>query len=200
MNTQGYLKGTVEGYLKGLSERSIVPGGGSASALAAALGAGLNLMVMNYSIEPGGSGCAPQGFSPARERQQESLERLSMLVDEDCGVFQKLMEALSAKRDAQKEYIAAAEVPMEICRECAVSIKISVHLLEGANRKLITDVGCAAHVLKAAFSSARLNVEVNLKCIEDRSFVENTGKELETIKKEIDSASGKIEDGLGKRE
>jgi formiminotetrahydrofolate cyclodeaminase len=195
---QNYLRSTIEEYLRVLSERKIIPGGGSASALVAALGAGLNLMVINYSMGGASSGKAPRELSSARQRQQKSLDRLSLLVDEDCKAFQELMEALSSKRDAQKEYIVAAAVPTEICRECNTSIGITAHLAQNANRKLMTDIGCAAYILKAAFHSARLNVEVNLKHIGDRLLVESTEKELDTIEKEIDIADGRVRDGLKK--
>lgn len=190
---QDYLRGTVEEYLKGLSERSIVPGGGSASALAAALGAGLNLMVMNYSIKPGDFGEAAQELLSVRERQRKSMDRLSLLVDEDCKAFRELMEALQAGHGTEKEYIIAAAVPMETCRECGVSMDITAYLAEKANKKLMTDVGCAAHILKAAFHSARLNAEINLKYVKDRSFIEKAEEELKAIRKEIDIADDKID-------
>jgi len=196
---QDYLQGTVEKYLKGLSERSIVPGGGSASALTAALGAGLNLMVISYSIKPGASREAAQGLLSARERQQKSMDRLSLLVDEDCKAFRELMEALQAGHDTEKEYIIAAAVPMETCRECGISMDITAYLAGKANEKLMTDVGCAAHILKAAFYSARLNAEVNLEHIKDRSFVEKAGKELKAMGKEMDIADHKVNTALKKR-
>lgn len=192
MDASMFMQETVEQYLRDLSKRGIVPGGGSASALTAALGAALNLMVINYSMKEDDPERATKALLAARKRQQESLDHLSLLVDEDCGVFRDLMAALAAKQDAQKEYIAAATVPMKICRECHISLDIADHLLESANRKLLSDVGCAAHMLSAAFSSAELNVEINLRHIEDRAFVENTKKILEGMKKDIDHTAGGI--------
>ncbi|MFH1552427.1 MAG: cyclodeaminase/cyclohydrolase family protein [Candidatus Omnitrophota bacterium] len=192
---QLFLQGNIKEYLKELSERKIVPGGGSASALTAALGAGLNLMVINYSIKSDSDELA-QGLLEDRQSQQESLDHLSLLVDEDCKAFRELKEALLSKPDAQKEYIAAAMVPMKICRECHKSMEITARLLDSANRNLLTDVGCASHILKAAFCSAQLNVEINLKYIKDRSFVEDTEDKLKTMIKGIDRAASKVESGL----
>ena len=190
MNAQEYLKGTMERYLGELSARSITPGGGSAAALTAALGAALNLMVINYSIKDGEE--VPEVLQAARERQQESLEHLSGLIDEDCRVFRKLMDTLSKKQDAQKEYIAAATVPMKICREAHISMDITDHLIDNANRKLISDVGCAAQILNSAFYAAQLNVRINLGQVKDASFVKNADKALKTMYKDMEDADIRI--------
>ncbi|MEA3489659.1 MAG: cyclodeaminase/cyclohydrolase family protein [Candidatus Omnitrophota bacterium] len=186
MGEKPFLQATVEQYLRELSQRSIVPGGGSVSALAAALGAGLNLMVINYSADHNSPEKATRAFSAARKRQEESLEHLSRLIDEDCKVFRELMDALAEKRDAQKEYKAAASVPMRICRECHISMHISEHLLENANRNLLTDIGCAVRILKAAYYSAELNAAINLGHIRDTSFAESTVKILRGMRKDIE--------------
>ena len=189
MEKQDYLRGTVEKYLKELSERRIVPGGGSASALTAALGAGLNLMVINYSVKNEDESPV---LSAARKEQQDSLERLSAFIDEDCAAFRALMEAVRSKSGAQKEFMAAAEIPMKICHECRASMNIVARFQEEASRTLLTDVGCAVNMLKAAFYSAELNVKVNLKHIKDGPFVENAGNTLKTLKEEIDRTSEDI--------
>jgi formiminotetrahydrofolate cyclodeaminase len=179
-----YANNSLEEYLKDLAARSITPGGGSASALTAAIGASLNLMVINYSIKQGKE--TYEGLVSAKQRQQESLDHLSSLVDEDCNVFRELMEALSSKRDADKEYMAAATVPMKICREAHISMEITSYLADNANRKLISDVGCAAHILKSAFYAAQLNVQINLRWIKDVNFIESAENALRTMRKDIE--------------
>ncbi|MFH1798344.1 MAG: cyclodeaminase/cyclohydrolase family protein [Candidatus Omnitrophota bacterium] len=179
-----FLKSSIEEYLKNLSRRSMVPGGGSAAALTAAIGAGLNLMVINYSLRP--------ELTEMKKLQEESLKRLSFLIDEDCRAFQRLMEALSLKRKAQAEYVAAAGVPIEICTQAHESMRVSECLLEHANKNLITDVGCAAWIIKAAFYSAELNVNINLKHVEDHFFVKSSQKLLDTMREEIEQAHEKI--------
>ena len=46
-----YTKGSIETYLNDLAARKSSPGGGSAAALQAAIGAGLISMVANYTID-----------------------------------------------------------------------------------------------------------------------------------------------------
>ncbi|MBD3426134.1 MAG: hypothetical protein GF409_02765 [Candidatus Omnitrophica bacterium] len=191
MKEGGYLKSTIQDYLEKLSGRVKVPGGGSSAALTAAVGAGLNLMVINYSDkEQQGD---TEGMDAARQRQQESLDRLSEMVDKDCEVFAELMAKLSAKQDAQSEFAAAAKVPMDICREAHISMDISSYLSDNGNPRLISDVGCSAQFLKSAFYAAQINVRVNLKYITDIAFCENAEKALATMRKDIDTLCAKID-------
>jgi formiminotetrahydrofolate cyclodeaminase len=194
--SETHLKGALDKYLSELSGRSITPGGGSAAALTAALGVGLNLMVLNYSIKETEDASSASEILTIREEQKKSLENLSILIDEDCRVFKELMKALSSGGDAENEYKAAASVPMDICTECSTSIEATSFLAESGNKNLITDVGGAASILKAAFNSARLNVEINLKNINDGSFVENANKTLSEAEERIEKAYSKIESSV----
>jgi len=45
-----YLNGSIKEYLKDLAARKPAPGGGSAAALSAAVGASLISMVANYTV------------------------------------------------------------------------------------------------------------------------------------------------------
>jgi formiminotetrahydrofolate cyclodeaminase len=193
-----YLKGSIDRYLSELSGRSITPGGGSAAALTAALGAGLNLMVLNYSAKVGQDTrddiSKVSGF---RERQEKSLKKLSSLIDEDCKAFKDLMNVLSSGKDAQAKYRAAALVPLDVCGECRVSMEVTAFLSESGNKNLITDVGGAADTLKAAFNSARLNAEINLNEINDRAFVEDAVKMLSETAESIDREYKKVQSRVG---
>ena len=51
---------------------------------------------------------------------------------------------------------------------------------------LITDVGCGAELLKAAFNSGAFNCEINLNGIEDQPFVKKEKSVLEVLKKGVE--------------
>ncbi len=190
MDADKYLQGSLRKYIEDLSSRKMTPGGGSAAAVSAALGAALNLMVINYSSKKGETLNAE--LLVLQTKQAEKLKRLSSLIDEDCRVFRELMDAISAGGGAQKEYIAAAGVPMDVCTECCLSIEVSMVLLCNSNRNLLTDIGCAANVLLGAFSSAELNVKINLARVEDSDIVEGMTGKLERLRKDIHGAVDEI--------
>jgi len=187
-----YLHGTLDKYLQDLSARKIIPGGGSAAAVAAALGAGLNLMVINYSIKKDSAGVEDKGLIVLKAKQEEFLNRISALIDEDCRVFSDLMKSLSSGEDAEGKYAQAAAVPMDVCRECCATMEIATVLLENCSKNLLTDVGCAGHILKAAFRSAELNVFINLKHIKDKGFVQKAREELDRMRGRIEGMAAEI--------
>jgi len=62
-------------------------------------------------------------------------------------------------------------------------------LLEKGNRNLVSDVGCGTLFLESAFLAGRMNVEINLKYIKDKKFVDALVKQLDGMEKEIKNAS-----------
>lgn len=181
-----YLRQPVEKYLKTLASRTIAPGGGSASAVEAALGVALNLMVIEFSLKDSTPKELKRTFLGARKMQEKSLGVLVKLADKDSEAFTRLMKALSAGKPARKAYIEAASAPLDVCKECLVSMQMTGMLLEKGNKHLITDVGCAARMLSSAFHSARLNVLVNLKYM-GGAFAIKAAKELDAMSKYVDS-------------
>ena len=193
-----YLTGSIQKYLEELSSKTTAPGGGSASAVVAALGAGLNLMVINYSIKKDSTHSIQSEFVVLKEKQTASWKKLSELIDEDCRVFRELMDAIASGSAKQDKYIAAASIPVEICRESAISLEVTALLMEDSNKNLLTDVGSAAHMLDAAFASAALNVYVNLKHIKDKDFVSQAVKELKQMESIVSGTAKEIRERVKK--
>jgi len=187
-----HINDPIREYLKELSARKITPGGGSAAATVAAIGAALNLMVVNYSMKEDTTYGGQNEFVVLKEKQIASIKRLSDLIDEDCRVFRELMRSFKGGKGEQGKYMAAANIPMQVCRECVTSLEVTSLLLEDCNKNLLTDVGSAAHILNAAFFSADLNVRVNLKYIEDKNFVANSSEELDRMRTIIGDVAKEI--------
>jgi len=184
---KNYFSGTIEEYLENLSGKSAVPGGGSAAALSAAIGSALNLMVIEFSLKKGSLPGDDEALLKRKESdERQNLQLAKLLIDEDCKVFSLLRKAISEKKsERESEYIAAAKVPLEICRLACRSLNLAGYLSENANKNLITDVECAAHMLRAAFFSAKVNVEINLKYIKDEKFSKEVKTELEQLEQKL---------------
>ena len=186
-----YIRKAMNDYLKELSARTIVPGGGSASAASAALGVSLNLMVINFSLKPSLPRAAKRMLLEAKKDQERRLGSLMELVDEDCAAFSALMKAFSAGRAARKAYMRAAAVPLEVCRECRSSMAVTRMLLGKGNKNLLTDVGASAHMLVAAFHSAKLNVLVNLKYM-GGAYAQKAARELSAMERYMESSGALV--------
>jgi methenyltetrahydrofolate cyclohydrolase len=185
---------TVEGYIRELSSRKMVPGGGSVSALGAALGAGLNLMVINYTFDPSRDSESAREMILLKEKQARIMESMTSLIDEDCEVFASLMLALKEETSALEKYKAAAEVPIKVCRGVRESMAIAVQIAGAAKKGIASDVVCAAHMLRGAFYSARVNVNINLEHIQDELFAQEIKDELLAMSDDMETMLKKIEE------
>ena len=191
-----YKNKKLSSYLEDLADSKITPGGGSASSLTGAIGAALNLMVINFTASSAGDEVTSRELIVLKEEQLKCMEKLTSLVDEDCKVFRSLMAALKEKKDVQEEYKEAAKVPLEICREVRTSIAITNELVGIAKKTIASDIGCAASILKSAFHAASINVKINLKYIQDTDFTKEAEEELILMQNEVEGMEKEVQDSL----
>ncbi len=191
-----YRKVAVGDYVAKIASRTVSPGGGSAAALAAALGAALNLMVINFGIPTSAEGEVPEELIKLKGRQEAFLEDALRLMNEDCAVFKDLMDAISARNATPRHYRAAALVPMEICRTACESMKIAWSTLSLVRGSITGDIECSRGMLLSAFSSASLNVAMNLKGMASGEEANGMEKELQLLGDDIRRVSRDIEDEL----
>lgn len=181
-----YKTESIEKYLNDLAAKLPAPGGGSAAAMSAALGASLISMVVNFTL---GKPKYAQFENELKKILDES-ERLRLefldLVDKDVEAYKS------------KDLRNALDIPFMVCRLCSEGIKLCPSLIEKGNVNLISDVAVAAVMLEAAFSSAYFNVEINLKSIADKELSKGIRKELKVKGKLIKKLRIQTEVRVGK--
>ena len=173
-----YIKGSIETYLNDLAARKPSPGGGSAAALNAAIGAALMSMAANYS----------EGAQDILKKTENARNRLQDLIDADVEAYGKLSRAMKECKDPVKldsYYREAAKPPYEVCKISAECLKLCKELAERANKNLITDVAIAAISLEGAFFAAKYNVYINLRYIKDVDFIGEMHKVLQPLEEEL---------------
>lgn len=155
-------------YTRVLSLKIPAPGGGSAAALTAALGAALLSMAANYSLGKTLSRPNKQKIKGARKQSEQLRKRFLALVDLDAKAYLNVVKTRKAclpGRQAAARRIAArrkaAEVPLEVCKLCYKAVQLSPTLVRYGNKYLVSDVKVALELLLAAFNAARINVEIN---------------------------------------
>ncbi|MDH5661672.1 MAG: cyclodeaminase/cyclohydrolase family protein [Elusimicrobiota bacterium] len=189
---ENYRSERLEKYLDDLAARLPAPGGGSVVALVGALGVGLLSMVSNFTLGKEKYKKSEEEIKNILERSEDLRERLTGLVDEDIRVYNKVSGAYKLPRTTDKEKEArsraiekackeALTVPMEAARCCCEGLEIAGRLVEIGNVRLVSDVGVAAGLLEAALKGAELNVNINLKLIEDKNFVEEKKKVISSL-------------------
>jgi len=161
-----YKDGSLKNYLDDLAARLPAPGGGSAAALAAALGASLISMVANFTIG-----------KPKYAQYEQELKNILGKSEQLRGEFLNLVDADVAAYKS-KNIREALDVPLKVCRLCVEAVQLCPDLIQKGNTNLISDVACAAVFLESAFASARYNVDINLKSLGDETLAKNLKKEL----------------------
>lgn len=153
---------TVKEYLERLSSREPVPGGGSAAALVASLGAALLSMATNYSIGKKKTKAHNARMQKSLAKSEKIRKRLLELVDLDARAYLAIVKSKNKSAAAKKAaFKKARQVPLEVCRLCYQAVDIAPLLIVKGNPHLASDVKAAVEMLEAAFNSAMTMVEAN---------------------------------------
>ena len=154
---------TLSAYLEQMSSREPVPGGGSAAALTAALGAGLISMVTRFSIGRKANTQAVEKRLANILRTSEAMrKRLLVLTTLDSQAYLKIVAARNLDARARKKAArGAAAVGKEVCRLCYKAVDLTSFLAAKGNPHLMSDIEVALELLKAAFNASMVMVQVN---------------------------------------
>ena len=173
MSSPSLAELTVRDLTERLASRAPVPGGGSASALAGALGAALVEMVCELTV---GKPEYEDVDAVARQISASAGElRGSLLAaaEEDAAAYLDVVAARRLPRDGDEERaarkaaigeasVAATEVPLRVARLATEVLELAASIASVGNRNAVSDAGAAALLAAAAARGAALNVRINL--------------------------------------
>ena len=168
-----YKDGSLAKYLEDLAKKMPAPGGGSASAMAAALGASLLSMVINFTLGKPKYALYEKELATALQDTERLRLEFLRLVDEDAAAY------------SSKDIERSLEVPLSICRLCNEAALMCPAICQKGNVNLISDVAVAIDLIEAAFQGAYWNVDINLKILNDRARAAIIRQELDGYKKSI---------------
>jgi methenyltetrahydrofolate cyclohydrolase len=194
---------TLAAFIERLASADPTPGGGSASAAAASLGAALVAMVAQLSLD------RPR-YAPYAATHQQALStatrlraRFLELADEDASAY----GAFGAARKLPKETVdeqaaregairtaarAAADVPMDMVRACHALIAEVEALAGRSNLNAASDLDVAALLTSAAARGAAANVLINLPSVGDDAYTGMATAEVEGYLHDIDHITAQV--------
>jgi formiminotetrahydrofolate cyclodeaminase len=171
---------TLDQFVGRLASSDPVPGGGSASAIAGGVAAGLVAMVA--ALSDGRPRYAEHTALHARARDLAArlADRLLTLADEDAAAYAAFATALKLPRESDAEMTArtaavraaarvAAEVPLRCVEACLAVVTAAEALAGRSNANASSDLGVAALLGEAAAWGAAANVLVNVPSIGDEA-------------------------------
>jgi glutamate formiminotransferase/formiminotetrahydrofolate cyclodeaminase len=183
---------TVRSFVELVGARTSTPGGGSVSALIAALGAALGSMVgwMTYGRR------RFEAQDPTMRRLipplREAMERLLPMVDRDTRAFDAYMAAMrmpqdddelrAARQRAMQEGLkAAVQVPLEVMRLADGAWDAMVEMASHGNMASRSDLEVGAKALEAGIWGSARNVAINLPGIDDEAYRERVSSEANAL-------------------
>ena len=178
----------VARFLEALSSPHPTPGGGTASAIAGAMGTSLLVMVTGLAKSKNNTDEEKAALARARECLTPITAHLARLADADAQAFDRVMEAYRLPKTTDDEKAArtraiqgalqgATTVPLDTLRACADALAQARVVAEHGNRSAASDAGVAIGLLRAAADGAQANVQANLDSIKDETFKAGTGAE-----------------------
>jgi formiminotetrahydrofolate cyclodeaminase len=169
-----------------------VPGGGSASALAGAIGVSLLIMVADMAKTRTGVPEETADLADAAARLRPRREELEELIDRDSEAYSaviaayKMAKTTEAEKETRRQAIQVAmteatEVPLETMRVCQQALVGAVVVAKAGNPNAKSDVGVAIELLTSGLRGGRMNVDVNLASLSDDAYVKRVATERDAL-------------------
>jgi formiminotetrahydrofolate cyclodeaminase len=182
-----------------------VPGGGSASALAGALGVSLLLMVTAMPKTRTGTAEETADLADAASRLRPRRDELAALIDADSEAYAAVVAAyrLPKRTDDEKQARGAAiqeamtgatEVPLETMRVCQQALRGAAIVAQAGNPNAKSDVGVAIELLLAGLRGARMNVDINLGGLSDGAYVARVMTERDALQADAEADAARARD------
>jgi formiminotetrahydrofolate cyclodeaminase len=190
--------------LAAFSSPDPTPGGGSASALASAVGASLLMMVAALEKTRNGSDDDRAALASMSTALADIREQLTAAIDSDTAAYDQVMSAYklpkatpdeqrARKAAIQRAMRGATDVPLTVMRLSARACERAATIAAHGHRAAASDIGVAVALLRAGLHGAGLNVEINLGSLVDAAYVEATRAEAARLAARAAQAAGEAD-------
>ncbi len=200
---------TIETFLEQLAARVPAPGGGATAALHAAQAAALVAMVARYSDSAKYAEHAEEITTITATADRLRQNALG-LAEEDAAAFTAVTEAYRLPKGTAEEaasrsaaigraLVAAAQVPAIVVAVAEQVLGLAEQILPIGNRNVVSDVAAAAEAARAAATTARVNVEINLGGISDPAIWGELAAVVDTVDDLVlraEKVTAAVRDGL----
>ncbi|WP_042354889.1 cyclodeaminase/cyclohydrolase family protein [Bacillus rubiinfantis] len=172
---------TITDFVAKLGSDEPAPGGGSASALAAAVGAALTRMVCELTIGKKKYAEFDEEMKPVLSSMKELTDKLLNAIDADTEAFNKVSAVFTMPKetDEDKEKRKAAmqealqyatQVPYHTMELILEGLELTAKAIGKSNTNAASDLGVAALTMKSGLYGSWLNVLINIGGVKDEQF------------------------------
>jgi formiminotetrahydrofolate cyclodeaminase len=199
---------TVRDFLGALAGAEPTPGGGTAAAIAGAMGASLLMMVAGLNRTRGNTDEERAALADVRDRLAPLAEALVRAADRDAEAFDAVMAAYRRPKSTDDEKAArkaaiaeamrgATDMPLETLRLAAAALDLGETVARLGNTSAASDAGVGAGLLAAAAEGAAANVRINLDSAGDEAYRRAAGSEMEALVARAADAARRTRAALG---
>ncbi len=193
----------VTEFVDELASDSPAPGGGSVSALASALAAGLTNMVGVLTYGKKDYQDYWEEVESISNQAQALKDTFLFLVDEDTRSFNNVMASMRLPRESpeqqtdrlkalQEATLYSAQIPLKVMRHSLEIMKLAARIAEIGNQNSLSDVGVAVLQARAGLEGAALNVLINIPGIDDKTIVAEFETEVAQLKSKSKALADQI--------
>ena len=182
---------TVAQLLAALASPDPTPGGGTAAAIAGAMGTSLLVMVTGLAKSRNNTDDEKAALAEARAALEPIGRALTDLADADTQSFNEVMAAYRRPKASDEEKLArtqaiqaalrgATDIPLQTLRACCQALAQGRMVAAHGNPSAASDAGVAIGLLAAAADGAAANVRINLAGLKDEAY--KSAAEAETAR------------------
>ena len=192
---------TIADFLRKLASEEPVPGGGSVSALAGALGAALIAMYGKLGrLRKGISGDDQEVLQKISIEAASYQNKLMRLITEDSLAYTEVMQAYKLPKTTEEEtkvrqqsiqraFHLAVEIPLETMNACVECLHLIAEVALIGNPSAFSDLKVAQFLCHAGAKGAMENILINLPSIKDQEFVQMVDSKLTKFKQSLEDFS-----------
>lgn len=199
----------VSDFLAAIRSSNPTPGGGSASALAGAMGASLLAMVAALPKSKAATAEDTARLKAAGDRCAALARDLETLVERDSDAYNRVLAAYKMPKgtDAEKAarstaiqagFHAAIAAPLAVMRACAAAAEQGVVVATLGLASASSDVQVGIALLDAALRGAKLNVETNVGSVKDAAYLAKVHDDVKEFERAIRHETAAAHQALGK--
>jgi formiminotetrahydrofolate cyclodeaminase len=203
-----YRAMTLPELLDAFASNEPVPGGGSAAALAGAVGTSLLIMVAGLPTTRTGTPEEAADLAEASARLRPLRDALTSLVQEDSDAYAAVVAAMRLPKatDPDKRARTAAiesamqratDTPLETMRCCQQALRGAIIVATNGNRNAATDTAAGVELLLAGLRCAALNVDVNIDSVSDGAFASRVAEERRQLAADAEADAHRAGEQVG---
>ncbi|MGE5252134.1 MAG: glutamate formimidoyltransferase [Bacteroidota bacterium] len=190
-------------FLDELASSMPAPGGGSAAAYAAAMGAALVSMVAGLTTGRKKYADVEAEMQAIRVQSEQLRLEMTQAVEDDAAAFEAVMGALKLPKDDEEQRRArtaaiqmatlnAAHVPLHTVKSAVEIMQLALRCAEAGNLNAISDAASGLAMARAALTAAAFNVRINLNSLPDPAGGQSYLSELKELEELAASAEARL--------